>query len=172
MLSASAAFIFHDMALVIVVCHPFLSSGVVAVLSGKGVSGSVFVIRVWGSSIVIGSAVRCGVHYRMCALSASWVVVAACHGCISLWVGDVSRHFCSSCWCIVGDCCSVLLYSLFGECFLFPAGLHTMSRISLMPCCTLYSCRDISSMAEGLRIGMAGEGGGGCHFFFFSLCSP
>jgi hypothetical protein len=138
-LSASAAFVFHRVALLIAVRHPFLASGAVAVSSGRGASGSAFVVGVWGGAMVNGSAVGRGAHCRVCASSASCAAVTVCRECIKPWVGDVSRHFCSSCRRVVGDCGSVLSYSLFGERFLFPVGLRTASRTSLMPCCTPYS---------------------------------
>jgi hypothetical protein len=102
-------------------------------------SGSAFVIGVWGGAMVNGSAVGHGAHCRVRASRASWAAVAACCECINPWVGDTSRHFCGSCQHVVGDCGSVLSYSLFGEYFLFPAGLCTASRMSSMPCCTPYS---------------------------------
>jgi hypothetical protein len=138
-LSALAALVFHHVALLIAVHHPFSASGAVVVSSGRGISGSAFIIRVWGGAVVNSSAVRYGAHCHMHMSSASWAVVAACRECINLWVGDASCHFCGSCQHVVGDCSSLLSYSLFSEHFLFPAGLHTASRMSSMPCCTLYS---------------------------------
>jgi hypothetical protein len=109
------------------------------VLSGRGVSGSAFIVRVWGGAMVNGSVVGHGAYYHMHVSSTSWVAAAACHECINPWVGDALHRFCGSCQHVVGDCSSVLLYSLFGKRFLFPIGLHTASRTSSMPCCTPYS---------------------------------
>jgi hypothetical protein len=89
--------------------------------------------------MVNGSAVRCGAHCHVYASSVSWAAAAACHECINPWVGDALHDLCGSCQYVIGDCGLVLSYSLFGEHFLFPAGLHTASRMSLMPCCTPYS---------------------------------
>jgi hypothetical protein len=111
----------------------------VVVSSGRGMSGSVFIIGVWGGVMVNSSVVQCGVYYHIHTSSMSGVAAAAYHKCINPWVGDVSHHFCGSYQHVVGDCGSVLSYSLFGEHFLFPMGLHTMSRMSSMPYCTLYS---------------------------------
>jgi hypothetical protein len=56
-LSALAVFIFCHAALLVVVHHPFSASGAVAVSSGRGASGSAFIVRVQGGAMVNGSAV-------------------------------------------------------------------------------------------------------------------
>jgi hypothetical protein len=75
LLLALAAFVFHHIALLVAVLHPSVATGAVAVMSGRGVSGSALVIRVGGSMMVNDVAVRHGVHCHVSTLSMSWAVV-------------------------------------------------------------------------------------------------
>jgi acetyl-CoA carboxylase alpha subunit len=73
---ASAAFVFHHIALLVVVLHSSVATGTVAVVSGRGASGSALVVRVGGGMMVNDIAVGYRVYCHISALSMSWVVVA------------------------------------------------------------------------------------------------